>query len=218
VLFHNGDFSAALRLMLWRECQMRTRHQENEKVSMFALGMGAINKIITKAETLCEDIADISIFIIMLIVFSDIAMRYLLNSPIGWAYDVISLYLMAAAFFLSLSSAYTAHCHIGMDVFVRLLPPQGQRAMEIVTCVLAIPLFSLITIIATERAFDHWTNNDAISGLIPWPTWIGAAFVPIGTGLLIVRLFFRLVGQIANLASGKDIFGSISASGEHAAE
>jgi len=181
---------------------------------MSPFGMSIVDRIITRAETLCEAIADVSIFAIMLIVFSDIAMRYLFNSPIAWAYDLIGLYLMAATFFLSLSSTYNANGHIGMEIFIRLLPPRGRRAMEIVTCLLAIPLFGLITVVGAERAYIHWANNDAISGLIAWPTWIGAALVPFGAGVLVVRLTFRLVGQIASLACGRDIIGSISVSGE----
>jgi TRAP-type C4-dicarboxylate transport system permease small subunit len=185
---------------------------------MFTFGISAVDRVISKAERLCEAIADVSIFAIMLIVFSDIAMRYLLNNPIAWAYDVISLYLMAAAFFLSLSSTYSAHGHIGMDIFVRILPPRGRRAMEIVTCVLAIPLFGLMAVVGAERAYNHWINHDAISGLIAWPTWIGAAMVPAGAGLLIIRLTFRLVGQVASLVLNKDVVELIPIGGERVAE
>jgi TRAP-type C4-dicarboxylate transport system permease small subunit len=185
---------------------------------MFTFGIRAVDRAISKAERLCEVIADVSIFAIMLIVFSDIAMRYMFNSPIAWAYDLISLYLMAAAFFLSLSSTYSAHGHIGMDIFVRMLPSRGRRAMEIVTCMLAIPLFGLMTVVGAERAYNHWVNNDAISGLIAWPTWIGAAMVPAGAGLLIVRLTFRLVGQIASLVLNKDVIDSIPIGGERVVE
>jgi TRAP-type C4-dicarboxylate transport system permease small subunit len=185
---------------------------------MPAFDMSTLGRIISKIEALCEAVADISIFAIMLVVFSDIAMRYFFNSPIVWVYDLVSLYLMAATFFLSLSSTYAAHGHIGMEIFVRLLPPRGRRAMEIVTCILAIPLFGLMTEIGAERAYSQWVTGDAISGLIAWPTWVGAALLPIGAGLLIVRLTFRLAGQIASLVSGKDIIELLSISGEEAVE
>src|SRR5208283_4451595 len=116
---------------------------------MPAFNMGAIARIIAKIETLFEAVADVSIFVIMIVVFSDIVMRYLFNRPIAWAYDVISLYLMAAAFFLSLSSTYAAQGHVGMELFVRLLPPRGRCLAEIVTCVLSIPLFGLMTVVGT---------------------------------------------------------------------
>lgn len=185
---------------------------------MSAFETGAFDRMITRVETLFAAVADLSIFVIMMIVFSDIVMRYLINRPIAWAYDVISLYLMAAAFFLSLSSTYAAHGHVSMEIFVRLLPPRGQSLTEIVTCVLAIPLFGLMAWVGAERAYQHWADNDAISGLIAWPTWIGAAFVPAGTGLLVVRLSFRLAGQIASLIGGKQIVETASIRGEHTAE
>jgi len=191
---------------------------QSEDIPVSTFDISAVDRIVARAEQLFEAVAAVSIFVIMLVVFSDIGMRYLFNRPIVWAYDVISLYLMAAAFFLSLSSTYAAHGHIGMEIFVRLLPPRGRRLMEIITCVLAIPLFGLMAGVGAERAYNHWANNDAISGLIAWPTWIGAALVPVGAGLLVVRLTFRLAGQIASLVCGKDVIESTLISGEETVE
>lgn len=169
---------------------------------MLALDMAFVDRAITKVETLFATVADLSIFSIMLVAFSDIVMRYMVNQPLDWAYDVISLYLMAAAFFLSLSGTYTAHGHIGMELFVRILPPQGRRVADMLTCILSIPLFGLIAFVGGARAYQHWMNSDAISGLIPWPTWIGTAFVPAGAGLLVIRMAFRLVIQSVQLVGG----------------
>lgn len=176
--------------------------------------MNRLNRIITRTERLAQDIADVLLFAIMVIVFLDVLLRYLFSSPLYWAYDVISLYLMAGLFFLSLSSAYSAHCHIGIDLLVHTLSRSGQRLAEIFTCLLAIPLFSLIIVVGAERAYNHWINGDAISGLIAWPTWVGAASVPIGCSLLVIRLVFRLVGHVASLVTGKDVIDLLSASAE----
>ena len=51
-------------------------------------------------------------FAIMIIVFSDVIMRYAFNKPFSWAYDLISLYLMAGIFFLVLSEAYASNTHV----------------------------------------------------------------------------------------------------------
>ena len=173
--------------------------------------MNTLNQIIIRIERFAQDIADVLLFAIMVIVFFDVLLRYLFNSPLFWAYDVISLYLMAAVFFLSLSSAYSAHCHIGIDILVQTFSKNGQRLAEIFACLLAIPFFALVITVGTERAYNHWINGDAISGLIAWPTWIGAALVPIGCLLLVIRLVFRLIGHIASIVSGRDVIELLSA-------
>ena len=63
-------------------------------------GLGTIEKI-------ASTIAAVFMFAIMIIVFGDVIMRYAFNKPFSWAYDLISLYLMAGVFFLVLSEAYT---------------------------------------------------------------------------------------------------------------
>lgn len=172
--------------------------------------MKTLNLIITRIEGFAEIVADVLLFAIMVIVFLDVLLRYLFNSPLFWAFDVISLYLMAAVFFLSLSAAYSAHCHIGIDILVQSFSKNGQRIAEIFTCLLAIPFFSLVIAVGTERAYNHWFNGDAISGLIAWPTWIGAALVPIGCFLLVIRLAFRLIGHITSLVTGRSVIELLS--------
>lgn len=180
--------------------------------------MSTLDRIISQLEAVFQIIADILIFAIMLVVFADVLLRYLFNSPLLWAYDLISLYMMAGVFFLSLSSTYAAHGHIGMDMLVRKLSPAGRRVSEIITCLTVIPLFAVMTEIGAERAYTHWANEEAISGLIAWPTWIGAAMVPVGAGLLILRLLFRLGGHIASLATGREFVALLPIAGEGVVE
>ena len=51
------------------------------------------------------NVAAIVLFLLMTIVVADVFLRYLMNRPIAWAYDVISLYMMPAIFYLTLSRA-----------------------------------------------------------------------------------------------------------------
>lgn len=163
-----------------------------------------IERAIDRIEAVCQAAAAVLILSIMLIVFCDVVGRYAFNSPIPWAYDVVSLYLMAGAFFLALSYTYAAHAHIGVDILVNKLPPAGVRLIECVTCLVAIPLFGLTAISGVNRAYESWANGDAVSGPIAWPTWIGPGVMTLGASLLVLRLAFRLIGNVASLATGKN--------------
>jgi TRAP-type C4-dicarboxylate transport system permease small subunit len=167
--------------------------------------MKSLEQVIAAVEKLFEAVTAFLMLLIMMVVVIDVCLRYFFNSPLTWAYDLIGLYLMAGVFFLSVSSTYAMHKHIGLDILVQKFPETGRRLAEIVTSLLAIPLFALIAKVGAERAWSNWANGDAMAGLIAWPTWIAAALVPLGIGLLVLRLVFRLIGQIASLATGKSV-------------
>ena len=61
------------------------------------------HRSISVVESLWAALASVCLFAIMVIVFLDVGLRYIFNSPLGWSYDVISLYLMVALFFLTVS-------------------------------------------------------------------------------------------------------------------
>jgi TRAP-type C4-dicarboxylate transport system permease small subunit len=167
--------------------------------------MAYFEAVLKWIEALCQHVAAGIILAIMFIVFSDVLMRYVANSPISWAYDVINLYLMAGLYFLALSYTYAAHAHIGVDILLHRLPKVGVRLAECLSCLVAIPLFALISKAGFERGHENWANGDVVSGPIAWPTWIGPAVMAVGAGLMVARLGFRLVGNLASLATGRSV-------------
>lgn len=167
--------------------------------------MNGIERTLVRMENLAGTLTVFIMLAIMLIVASDVALRYLLNSPIPWAFDLIGLYLMAGVFFLSLSGTYADHGHVGVDILLQKMSPNMRRMAEILTCLVAIPFFAALATVGAGRAIGNFINNDALSGLIAWPTWIAAALVPLGSGLLLLRLIFRLVGHVASLITGRNL-------------
>lgn len=171
--------------------------------------MRKLEKFILALERLSDVVSVLVMLIIMLIVVLDVGMRYLFHSPLIWAYDVIGLYFMAAVFFLSISGTYAANKHIALDILVQRFSNKGRRWAEIFVCVVSLPLFGVIAVVGAERAWGNWIHNDATSSLIAWPTWIASVLVPLGLATLLLRLVFRLVGQVASLATGRDIVENI---------
>jgi len=167
--------------------------------------MKIIEALLRRLEAACQAIAAVLILSIMVIVFADVVLRYLFNHPIPWAYDLINLYLMAGLYFLALSYTYAAHAHIGVDILLQRLPVGGVRVAECIACGVAIPFFALMAGVGAGRAWENWVNGDVVSGPVAWPTWGGPAFMAFGAGLLVARLAFRFVGNVASLATGCDI-------------
>ena len=156
-------------------------------------------------ERVTATIGAIFLLVIMLVVFGDVVMRYLFNSPFSWAYDLIALYLMAGVFFLVLSDAYAANAHVNVDIVQQRLPPAGIRIAELVTCAIGIVVFALIAWLGWQRALDSYRSGDVMAGAIPWPMWPSIALVPFGAGILALRLIAHFIGHLLSLATGHDL-------------
>jgi len=151
-------------------------------------------------------IAVVFLFIIMVLVVSDVFMRYVLNRPFTFTYDLIGLYLLAGVFFLTLSDGMREHAHVGVDILLSRFSPVGRRLSEIVTALAGLFVFVLICKVGFERALENYQQHDVLAGAIPWPTWISAALVPFGCGVLVLRLFLQLLGNVLSLVSGQNLY------------
>lgn len=161
--------------------------------------LGALERALTV-------IAVVFMFVIMMLVVTDVFMRYALNSPFSCTYDLIGLYLLAGVFFFTVSDALREHVHVGVDILLSRFSPAGRRLSEIVTALVGLFVFVLICKVGLERAIENYEQQDVLAGAIPWPTWVSAALVPLGCGVLVLRLALQLVGNMLSLVTGRDLY------------
>jgi TRAP-type C4-dicarboxylate transport system permease small subunit len=170
-----------------------------EVIKRVADGLGVLERALTV-------IAVIFLFVIMMLVVADVFMRYVVNRPFTFTYDLIGLYLLAGVFFFTLSDALREHAHVGVDILLSRFPPAGRRLSEIITALAGLFVFVLICKVGFERALENYEQHDVLSGAIAWPTWISAALVPFGCGMLVLRLALQLVGNVLSLVTGRDLY------------
>ncbi|UPK37424.1 TRAP transporter small permease [Bradyrhizobium sp. 186] len=161
--------------------------------------LGALERALTV-------IAVVFLFVIMVLVVTDVFMRYALNRPFSFTYDLIGLYLLAGVFFFTVSDALREHAHVGVDILLSRFSPAGRRLSEIITALAGLFVFVLICKVGLERAMENYEQHDVLAGAIPWPTWISAALVPLGCGVLVLRLLLQLIGNVLSLVSGRDLY------------
>jgi TRAP-type C4-dicarboxylate transport system permease small subunit len=162
-------------------------------------------RALTAIEKVTSAIAAFFMFAIMIIVFADVVMRYVFNRPFSWAYDLISLYIMAGVFFLSLSGTYAVNGHISVDILLPRFSASIQRICIIISNMVGLAIFIPITWLGYERALDNFDSSDVLAGAIPWPTWASSVLVPIGAGILALRLAVHLVANTASLLTGQNL-------------
>jgi TRAP-type C4-dicarboxylate transport system permease small subunit len=172
-------------------------------------------RALTAIERVTSTIAACLMFAIMIIVFADVVMRYVFNRPFSWAYDLISLYIMAGVFFLSLSGTHAVNGHISVDILLPRFAASIQRLCIIISNMVGLAIFVPITWLGYQRALDNFSSGDVLAGAIPWPTWASAGLVPVGAGILALRLAVHLVANTTSLLTGQDLLPLPAISGHN---
>ncbi len=124
---------------------------------------------------------------IMVVGIVDVVMRYLLNTPLVWAYDTIKLFLLPGLFFLALAEAYRTRRHAYVDLFLRKFSASALRFLLLTGHLFSIVLLALIAWGLLEKAID--ADDIYIIG-IEVPVWLSLVLPIIGllAALLVLRL------------------------------
>ncbi len=140
---------------------------------------------------------------VMLIVTCDVAMRYLFVRPIIWAYDVVSLYMMAALFFLALPFSLRQNAHISVDVLVHRIPVRIRHAIQAFGYAATTVILGILAWFTIERMIEGYVNHEIIDGAVSLPAWIAQVPVFIGTGVLLLHCAIRCVLHAASIFTAK---------------
>jgi TRAP-type C4-dicarboxylate transport system permease small subunit len=117
-------------------------------------------------------------------------------APLSWSLAFISDYLLPAFFFLGLPYTVRVGAHVRIDVLHRALPSRLQG-----WCTAAGTVLSLLFVAALAWGGLALTRGARAGGDIPppggaelpWPVWTSTVLVPIGSGVLLLRLLHTLV-------------------------
>ena len=136
---------------------------------------------------------------ITVIVSADVVMRYALNRPFSWAYDLISLYLMAALFYLAVSRTFSLNAHIGVDLLQNRAPKTIRLLCQMSSGVLSLMLFLVIVWVNFGSSVEDFWSGASSVGEIPWPSWVSTAIVVVGCAVMSLRMAFYSVQNLLAL-------------------
>lgn len=163
------------------------------------------HRILQRMEAWLMNIAALCLFLIMIIVVLDVLMRYGLNQPFSWSYELIALYLMVLVFFFALSGTLDEDAHIAVDILHANLKPRTRHACLAIGYWLSLVLFAIILWTSAHRTWISFVNHDVTAGAIQWPMWLSQAGVPIGVFLLMGRVLLRALGHTLSTIEAKNL-------------
>lgn len=161
-----------------------------------------LNGVLLRIESVVTGITSCAIVAIMLIVFADVGLRYGFNSPLTWSYDFVSMYLMAALFFLTLSATLRDGRHVRIDILLLMVRPRIRHTLELIGYLMTLVLMAGILYQGVAKVHATYLSGDTAAGVIAWPLWTVVVFVPLGAGLLALRLGVGAASLAVAIAQG----------------
>jgi C4-dicarboxylate transporter, DctQ subunit len=158
-----------------------------------------------------------------LVTFVQVVLRYVFNAGFIWALEATT-YLFAWLVLIGISYGVKSGAHIGVDVFVGLLPRRGKQVAGVIAGLLSI-LYAVLLLIGSWQYFELVRMIGVTAEDLPIQRWILVIILPIGFGLLLVRLVqstwsilrgeevgLRLVNQAAEAMKHREDFDGRSLS------
>lgn len=134
---------------------------------------------------------------ITLLVFFEVILRFVFNTGLTWGQEA-TLYLSAWFVLFGASYGLKVGAHIGVDAFVKLFSPLGQRLISTLAIVLSLVYCGLFI----QGAWVYLSKMRRI-GIeledIPIQTWVAQSILLIG----LVMLSIRLLGLLWSVATGQ---------------
>ncbi|HEY9238178.1 MAG TPA: TRAP transporter small permease [Burkholderiaceae bacterium] len=164
-----------------------------------------IERIVSAIDDAMMFVGCAMLFALMSIVVADVSLRYLFNSPLTWSFEIISSYLMPGLFFMAASHTLKAHSHVAVDILHNYVGRRTRYAFEALSCVLAAPIFAMAAWVSAQTTWSDFQAGAVSSSGLELPTWTISLMLPLGFGMLALRLALHAVGYLATLATGREI-------------
>jgi len=163
-------------------------------------------------------LGSLMLFALMCLVVSDVSMRYFFNAPLQWSYEVISSYLMPGLFFLAVSHTLRAHSHVAVDIVHNYVGRKTRYSFEAIASLLSAPAFAICAWMSAGVTLQDFRAAATSTSGMAVPTWTVSIFLPVGFGLLSVRLFLNAIGYLLSLATREEVLALPPISGTEGAE
>jgi TRAP-type transport system small permease protein len=136
--------------------------------------------------------------IMVLLVFSNVVLRYAFNSGITVSEEV-SRWLFVWLTFLGAIVAIKEHGHLGTDMLLTHLPAAGKKACFVVGHVLMLYVTWLLFSGSLAQARINWDVEAPVTGASMAIFYASGVFFSVSAGLLLLRELWRgLSGKLAD--------------------
>jgi len=133
----------------------------------------------------------------------EVFMRYILNNPTSWAFDM-SYILYGGLFIMSGAYALSRNAHVRGDVLFRLLPPRVQASIELVLYfIFFYPGVTALIIAGYGYAHDSFGYREvSVNSPVGVPIWQLKALIPLAGIMLFIQGIAQVIRCILCIRDG----------------
>jgi TRAP-type C4-dicarboxylate transport system permease small subunit len=144
----------------------------------------------------------VAVVLMMLHITLDVFMRWI-GLPIPATVTIVPHYYMLPIIFLPLALAERNDAHITVEVLVQFLRRRWQRVLAVLGWTISAGVFGILfyqSLLDAMEKMKVGTFMMEVDWKIPiWPTYF---FLPVGFGLVVIILVYRIIVTVGDLKSG----------------
>ncbi len=132
------------------------------------------------------------VFIMIFPTTVDVFLRYIFNAPLPEMFQLTE-FMMVGVVYLAVAYVQQLKDHIKIEICTQWLPSKVQGGLDLFGCGVGLVICGIITWQTARMAWEAWDTQDYTMGIVQFPLWPAKTILPIGVGLLCLRLFLDLV-------------------------
>ena len=145
-------------------------------------------RLLTWVEDILNWLACTCLAVMTAMITIDSVGRALFGAPLQPQFEMTELYLMPAVAVLSLSRAYRNRAHLSLDLFPEQYLGRAKYPIQLSLLALLFVFSAIVTWRSGVYTFNAWVRDDIYMGVFDWPLFVAYASVPLGFGVLTVRV------------------------------
>lgn len=165
-----------------------------------------INRLIYSIDQLSKSVGHAFAWCIVILTLGtcfEVFVRYLLNNPTSWAFDM-SYMMYGAVFYMAGAYTLSRGGHVRADMFYRLCKPRTQARIEFVLFILFFfPGVLALVYAGWSYGYESMRIGEvSVNSPAGVPIWPLKMMIPVGAGLLALQGFAELLRCLVCLKQG----------------
>jgi len=152
----------------------------------------SLERQLKKVERACCYAAAGLVFVMIFPTTFDVVLRYVFNAPLPEMFQLTE-FMMVGVVYLAIAYVQQLKDHIKIEAATQWLPPRIQEILDNFGYGVGLIIFAIITWQTGRLAWEAWETSDYTMGIVQFPLWPAKSILPIGTGLLSLRLLVDII-------------------------
>jgi|TARA_R110002126_G_scaffold86592_1_gene209006 TRAP-type C4-dicarboxylate transport system permease small subunit len=161
----------------------------------------ALDEALCRLELIALLIAATFLLTTMVLVSLDSLMRYALNKPLLFQYTLTEDYLLVGMITMSLAWGFRTGGYIRITGVAAFMPPRVAEWLLRAGLMFSAAYIATLGWKAGQEFLKTAITGEAKIGVFAWPVWASWIWIPLGLGLLALRLLICAAGPAQNLHS-----------------